>query len=64
VCVCVFQGEGHIAHLGADGLPEVGSKLVQGMALWRAVDPSTGKSKTGQVKSAEDIQVARLHMYI
>jgi hypothetical protein len=27
------------------------------MALWRAVDATTGKSKTGLVKSAEDIQV-------
>ena len=27
------------------------------MALWRAVDAQTGKSKTGVVKSAEDIQV-------
>jgi hypothetical protein len=50
-------GEGHIEHLGPDGLPEVGMQLTQGMALWRAIDPATGKSKTGSVKSAEDIRV-------
>jgi hypothetical protein len=33
------KGEGYIEHLGSDGLPEVGSKLTQGMALWRAVLP-------------------------
>ena len=31
------KGDGYVEHLGPDGLPEVGSKLQQGMALWRAV---------------------------
>jgi len=118
------RGEGYQEHLGDDGLPEVGSKLTQGMALWRAVwapeplkhfhdgvlpcvmtlaamcdlfaargcdearqrvrsrrtagcggaseaygevcvwqvDPATGKSKTGMVKSAEDIQVDQVRL--
>lgn len=54
--------EQHQPHLDTDGLPLVGSTIVQGMALWRAIDPATGRSKLAVHKSQEKAIVDQIRL--